>query len=122
VRPIRLAEPKRAKYGNKKVVTEEGTFDSRAEYARWRELKSLQAAGKVTDLVRQVPLVIAPGLRFPEAKRAQPALRLVVDFSYIEAGERVYEDVKSPATITPTFVAKRHALQAAGTVIRLCMR
>jgi hypothetical protein len=45
-----------SKYRNKKVITEEGVFDSKAEYARWRELKILERAGEIHSLVRQKPI------------------------------------------------------------------
>ena len=43
----------RNKYNAKKVTTEEGTFDSQAEYRRWCELKLLEKAGEIRDLRRQ---------------------------------------------------------------------
>ena len=41
---------KKNKYGAKKVVTEEGTFDSKKEYARWCELKLLEKARDIKKL------------------------------------------------------------------------
>lgn len=48
------------KYRNRKVVTEEGTFDSEKEYHRWQNLQLMEKAGCIRDLKRQVtfPLVV----------------------------------------------------------------
>jgi hypothetical protein len=101
---------KRNKYGAKPVVAGGIRFDSTGEYERWQELQLLQAAGKISELERQVVFQLAPSVKFEGAKRAQPALRMVIDFSYVENHRRILEDHKSPATITPVFVAKRHML------------
>jgi hypothetical protein len=100
------------KFRNIKTVVDGVTFDSKREAARWSELLLLQRARQISDLRRQVPIVLAPSVKFDGEKRAKPALRLVVDFAYIEAGREVLEDVKSPATITTAFTIKRHILKA----------
>ncbi len=106
------------KFGNRKVVVDGATFDSKAEFARWFELTLLQKAGHITDLQRQVVYVLAPAVKFARAKRAQPALRLIVDFAYREAGQLVLEDVKG--VITTAFTIKRHLLKALhGLEVRL---
>lgn len=101
------------KYKNKPTVVDGLRFDSMREAARWRELKLLERGRQITDLKRQVPFVLAKGVKFEGAKRAKPDLRIIVDFFYHEAGFRVVEDVKSPATMkTAAFVIKRHLLKA----------
>jgi hypothetical protein len=108
------------KYRNKKTVVDGVTFDSKREAARWSELLLLQRAGQISNLQRQVPIVLAAGVKFEGEARAKPALRLIVDFSYTEAGRDVLEDVKSPATITTAFQIKRHLLKALhGREVRL---
>lgn len=49
-----------SKYNSRKVVTDEGVFDSVREYRRWRELLLLERAGKITRLQRQVKFVLIP--------------------------------------------------------------
>lgn len=45
------------KYGNRKVITEDGeVFDSRREALRYRDLKFLESCGAISDLKRQVAL------------------------------------------------------------------
>ena len=81
---------KRTKYGNVKVHG----FDSKAEYARWQELKLLEKAGQISDLKRQVPFDLAIG----------PMLicRYRADFVYfdVKRGEWIVEDVKGVKTAT----------------------
>lgn len=59
-------------------------YDSGAERARARELDGLQKAGKIKDLREQTAVHLAPGVNYK------------TDFDYVEAGRRVYEDVKGP--------------------------
>jgi hypothetical protein len=100
----------RNKFGAKPVVVDGVRFDSTGEYKRWQDLQLLERAGKISNLRRQVVHELAPGVKFEGAKRAQPPLRMVIDFAYVREGREVLEDHKSPATITPVFVAKRHML------------
>lgn len=100
----------RHKYGAKPVVKDGVRFDSTGEFRRWAELQLFERAGEISGLRRQVVFELAPSVKFTGAKRAQPALRMVIDFAYLRDGVEILEDHKSPATITPVFVAKRHLL------------
>lgn len=42
------------KYKAKKVKTEDGTFDSQAEYRRWVQLQLMERAGLIEGLRRQI--------------------------------------------------------------------
>ena len=84
-------------------------FDSKAEARRYSDLVLLQRAGKISGLTLQVPFELAPGLRLLGDKRARPAIRIIVDFSYIEEGKQVFEDTKG--FDTPLGRAKRHFLK-----------
>lgn len=53
----------RAKYGNKKAVIDGITFDSKKEAQRYTELKSLEKAGKITSLCRQIEFELIPAQR-----------------------------------------------------------
>lgn len=99
------------KYRNIKTTVDGIQFDSKAEAARWFELKLMERAGMISDLKRQVPYELAPSVKFAGALRAQPALRLTVDFQYTEGGKLVLEDTKSPATVTTSFTMRRHLLK-----------
>lgn len=81
-----------SKYKNRKVSIGGHTFASAKEARRWQELVLLERSGQISEL------------------RLQPRYKLVVegfkvcdyvgDYSYLENGEEVTEDVKSPYTRT----------------------
>ena len=82
----------RSKYGNRKVTTPEGTFDSQKEYKRWQELQLLQKAGKISNLERQKKFVLIPKI----GKHRETAY--IADFCYNEDGKPVIVDVKGYKT------------------------
>jgi hypothetical protein len=100
----------RAKFGNKKVVIDGLTFDSLKEGRRWKGLQLLVEGGQITQLERQrvfelIPPVVLHG-------RKKPAIRYVSDFSYMESGYLVIEDVKSAHTRTlAVYRLKAHLLK-----------
>lgn len=106
------------KYHSRKVVNEEGVFDSRKEYKRWCELKILEKAGKITDLQRQVCIELIPCIREPDIigkrggrKRGKVIERkasYIADFSYVEDGRHIVEDTKGVRT--KDYVLKRKIL------------
>jgi hypothetical protein len=98
------------KYGAIKTVLDGIKFDSKAEARRWAELRLLERAGQIKDLQRQVKLELVPGCKLHGEDRARPAIRLVVDFRYVERGQEVYEDTKGMET--PASRMKRHMAKA----------
>jgi hypothetical protein len=99
------------KYGNKKIVTEDGVFDSKKEFIRWRELQLLQRAGEIHGLQRQVSYLLIGAQRDPDSnKLLERECRYVADFVYLQNGETIVEDVKSKATRTPEYIIKRKLL------------
>lgn len=78
----------------------DGKFDSKAEYARWVELKLLEKAGRISQLMRQraFPLEVVDHQGKP-----QVIGKYVSDFTYFREsdGELEVEDVKG--VITPMF-------------------
>lgn len=79
---------KRNKYSAKKVVTDEGVFDSKLEYKRWRQLKMLEQAGLISGLERQVEYVLElNGVRLG---------KFTPDYRYTDTqtGRHVVEDAK----------------------------
>lgn len=81
------------KYGANKIHVDGMTFDSKAEYRRWCELKLLERTGEITELKRQVPFEIVPKYRY-QTGEIQRALHYIADFTYKENGRLVVEDVK----------------------------
>jgi len=101
----------RSKYGSRKVEFSGLRFDSQAEARRWGELLILERMGKIGSLRRQVALELVPGVKLHGARRARPAIRLIVDFSYrLPDGQLVYEDTKGFET--PQSLLKRHLAKA----------
>lgn len=91
-------------------------FDSKRELHRYVLLQELVRAGAITDLRRQVPFELAPGVSINGRRR--PPLRYVADFVYRERGSAIdtIEDVKG--VVTEAYRIKRHLMTAAGFVIR----
>lgn len=98
------------KYGNKKIVYNGETFDSKKEYNRWLELKLLERSGKITDLQRQVKYVLIPAqyervTKFDKKKKElvekkgkclERECSYIADFFYwdVENEKEVVEDTK----------------------------
>jgi hypothetical protein len=88
------------KYGNQRIVTEEGAFDSQSEYRRWCELKLLERGGQIRNLEHHVKL--------PLIVNGHDCGRYEADFVYFENDKRVIEDRKGgKATITDVFRLKQ---------------
>lgn len=85
---------RRHKFNAKATVVDGIRFHSLAEAGRYGELKLLERAGVITDLVLQPKLVICEAATL-NGKRLRE-IAYYADFSYFdrEKGEVVYEDVK----------------------------
>lgn len=82
-----------SKYGNKKLTAPDGQkFDSVKEYHRWCCLRLLERAGEIHDLKRQVKYELIP------KQEGERACNYIADFTYIENGKLVAEDVKGVKT------------------------
>src|SRR5689334_3681402 len=86
----RLNPIKRSKYGNKKTTSLGVVFDSAKEARRFQTLTTLQMAGMITDLFRQMP--------FDLIVNGQQICYYVADFTYQQNGRLIVEDVKSKPT------------------------
>jgi hypothetical protein len=100
--------PKQSKYKNTKVEIDGIKFDSKKEAQRWRELKLLEQAGKISNLKRQIPYVLQEKYRRKDGKTVQ-AIKYVVDFEYTEEGKTVVEDVKGYDKKKGTFIITKDA-------------
>jgi len=96
--------PKKSKYRNQKVTTDEGTFDSKHEYAVWCQLKARQAAGEITGLQRQVVFILIPSVKLDG--RNLSATKYLADFVYYRGGKQIVEDAKGMASL-PDYKIKR---------------
>lgn len=82
------------KYHAKKVTVDGVTFDSKREYARWRDLQLLERAGKITDLNRQVRFPLCDTPYDEDGKCLFRGVTYVADFVYKENGKVIDEDCK----------------------------
>jgi len=92
---------KRNKFNAKGVRHEDGYFHSQAELARWLDLKTLQRAGKIDRLERQVKRSLSVN--------GKHIADIVIDFLYFEiedgyAKAICYEDKKG--VVTPEWALK----------------
>lgn len=87
------------KYHNRKVITDDGEFDSVRELRRWQELKLMQRAGEIYDLQRQVPFVLIPTQKDGK-KVIEREVKYIADFTYrnVKDGRIVVEDTKGMKT------------------------
>lgn len=93
-----------SKYHSKKVVVDGISFDSRKEANRYRELKLLERAGKITELKRQIKYILIPSQRI-DGKVVERPCAYVADFVYRQNGEVIVEDTKGFKT--KEYVIKR---------------
>lgn len=103
---IKYSSKNGSKYGNKKITYNGITFDSIKEKDRYIELRLLERAGAISDLQRQVKFELIPSQRI-DGKVVERPVFYVADFVYIQNGEKVVEDTKSPATRTKEYIIKR---------------
>lgn len=98
-------------------------FDSRKEERRYNELLILERSGIITDLKRQVPYELIPSQR-ESGKVIERACIYKADFTYIQDGGLVVEDVKPYSKgkfyCTPEFkIKKKLMLERYGIKIKL---
>jgi hypothetical protein len=82
---------KAPKYHNVKTTTYDGVLcDSKREAARWEQLRAMQAAGMIADLL--------PHPSFPVYVNGTRTGRFTGDALYVESGKLILEDTKSRIT------------------------
>ncbi|WOB06525.1 DUF1064 domain-containing protein [Piscinibacter gummiphilus] len=106
---LETSKKRKNKHNAERVVFDGHTFDSKAECARYRWLRTLERAGRITGLRLQVKFELARGVTLDGHRK--PALRYFADFVYLdEAGKQIVEDVKG--MVTPTYRIKRHLMKS----------
>ena len=99
-----IVPPARAKYGNKKVSIDGKKFDSKAEGARYVELKRLQEGGVISGLKTQEAFALPVN--------GVLVCKYLADFCYVDVdGNRVVEDVKG-GPVTPVYTLKKKLMKA----------
>lgn len=84
------------KYRNKKVQVDMYVFDSIQESRRYKELKLLLKAGKISDLQLQPRFLLQDS--FKKNGKTFRKIEYIADFQYIENGKTIVEDVKGMQT------------------------
>lgn len=93
------------KYGNKKVETLDGIFDSKGEHLRWMFLKDAERLGEISGLRRQVTYTLIPPVHYTKTVQLKTKEKQVervwtrevtytADFVYDYKGETIVEDFK----------------------------
>lgn len=97
---------KRRKYNNTKIKIDGITFDSLKESQRYEELKLMQKAGDIEDLVCHP--------KFPIFINGKKICSVLLDFSYflVSRQETIFEDVKSAGTATSVSKLKKRMVEA----------
>lgn len=85
-----------SKYKNKKTQIDMYVFDSAKEAKRYRELKLLEMAGEISNLVLQPRFLLQES--FKKNGKTYRKIEYVADFKYIEKGKTIVEDVKGLQT------------------------
>ena len=88
----------RSKYKAKKVVVDGITFDSKKEARRYKELKLLERAGVIKDLVLQPSFLLQDKFKYKD--KTEHKIKYIADFKYLDTktGKTVVEDVKGYKT------------------------
>ncbi len=96
---------RRNKYGAVRMRSDGYTFDSKAELARYAQLKLMQYGGGIGELLVHRPFeLIVNGIVIS---------KYIADFCYTGAdGKWVIEDVKSVPTRTPSYRLKKRLMLA----------
>ena len=99
------------KYHNRKTKG----FDSAKEWRRNQELETLQRAGEISELNKQVPFTLMSSYTITDETTKQGfrtvrEIRYIADFTYrLKNGKRIIEDVKGIQT--DVFKIKRKLLE-----------
>ena len=100
----------RNKYGNHKQKYDNIIFDSGKEVGRYMELKLMENAGYISNLLLQQRFELLPAFR--HNGEAHRKIEYIADFTYtLKDGKKIVEDVKSPITrINPVYRIKKKLL------------
>ena len=84
------------KYRNKKVIVDDYIFDSIQESRRYKELKLLLKAGKISNLELQPHFLLQD--KFKKNGKIYRKIAYIADFKYTENDKTIVEDVKGIQT------------------------
>lgn len=90
------AENKKTKYKANKCVYNGIRFDSQKERDRYIQLLSMEKEDIIENLQLQVPFVLQDAFEI-KGRKIRP-IKYIADFTYVQDGEEVIEDVKGKRT------------------------
>ena len=90
---------RKSKYGNKKVKTSKGSFDSKLELSHYETLVLLEKAKKIKDLQRQVSIKLA--------KSSKCRIVYKADFVFYDLEAKEWVVMDSKGFITDSFRLKK---------------
>lgn len=106
---------KSQKYSAERVEVDGITFDSKKEMRRWLDLRTLERAGAISNLQRQVRFFLT-GQYAPLVSEKGRRLSYIADFVYLDGNRQIIEDAKGFAT--PEYKLKKAIMRAMGHEIR----
>src|SRR6187401_2386187 len=106
------------KYGNTHAQADGYSFDSKAECARYHELKLMERAGQISGLQVHPSYELQPAFKDRDGKRVR-AICYEADFSYQEGADQVVEDVKGHETKDYKIKAKLFRYRYSALVYRV---
>lgn len=97
--------PPISKYGNRKIKTPDGVFDSKRELEDWQKLKWREKAGEITNLQRQVLFDLIPTIKTIGGTLTK--IRYIADFYYYSKELKQYVVIDSKGFKTPVYNIKK---------------
>ena len=106
----------RNKYGNQKIATADGKFDSKLELNQYDYLRWLERAGRIKDLQRQVRIKLG------NAKECRVAY--IADFAYFDCEREIFVLHDSKGFETKEFILKKKWLldSYGGFILRVAFK
>lgn len=98
------------KFHAQKTIVNGVVYDSKKESKRAVELEYLERVGKIKNLERQKRFVLQEGFVNNQGQKIRP-ISYLADYYYEENGQKIVEDVKSPATRTQVYMLKKKLFQ-----------
>lgn len=98
------------KFHAQKTVIDGVAYDSKKESRRAVELQYLERADKIKNLERQKRFILQEGFVNNQGQKIRP-ISYLADYYYEENGQKIVEDVKSPATRTQVYMLKKKLFQ-----------
>lgn len=108
------------KFGNKKMETPDGVFDSKGEWMRWLFLKEAEKNGQISDLRRQVKYILIPTQYRDEIvhlKTKDKVVQRVAEREITYTADFVYKKPKSSTPFHQDLFGEKSNIEIYETVV-----